>query len=285
MLVPVLTGLAALLVVLCAGSLVHEPVSRTRLELFARRQRLHITATNGNQVITYLATTRRWRASGLVHWHPRVHRRGRWRRMASPCTHWDYSPGGSRAPAQRRRRIAHLSLPRRRAAYVRPRRPAAYLPRPAWALLTVCAGLSVAIAITTAVLAALGRADPGAPAVFWLVAALVVAGMVRSTQLRVLRRPQPVAEPDILAADDAIRSRSLHVLTGGGVALVLYCCSGQLATINLAPNSYRAHTRSAGYVGLVVVLSPVIGFSVGIWPWGAQGVGDTSAPTAAAGST
>ena len=283
MLMPVLAGLAALLVVLCAGSLVHEPVSRTRLELFARRQRLHITATNGNQVIAYLATTRRWRAAGLV-------------TGILVSIAWTVANGGFAVHSltlfagwfagacAAEVRSTHLSLASRRAAFLRPRRPAAYLPRPAWALLTVCVALSVAIAIATAVLAALGDARPGVPAVFWLLAALVVAAMVRSAQLRALRRPQPLAEPDVIRADDAIRSRSLHVLAGGGAALVLYCCSGQLAALNLAPNS-AGHDAIGWIQGIGIVLIPVIGFSVGTWPWGAQGAGSASAHTAAAGST
>ena len=42
------------------------PVSRVRLERFARRQRLTITAENGNRVIAYLTAVRRWRAAGVI---------------------------------------------------------------------------------------------------------------------------------------------------------------------------------------------------------------------------
>ncbi|MDQ1715309.1 MAG: hypothetical protein QOC60_1254, partial [Frankiaceae bacterium] len=42
------------------------PVSRERVAKFARRQTLFITPDNGNMVIAYLATTRRWRAAGLA---------------------------------------------------------------------------------------------------------------------------------------------------------------------------------------------------------------------------
>ena len=41
------------------------PVERKRLVRFAERQQLAITVDNGNHVIRYLATTRRWRVSGL----------------------------------------------------------------------------------------------------------------------------------------------------------------------------------------------------------------------------
>src|SRR5688572_32767433 len=53
----------ALLVV---GTYAFGPVSRERLERFARRQFLVVTVDNGNQVIRYLATTRRWRTAGFT---------------------------------------------------------------------------------------------------------------------------------------------------------------------------------------------------------------------------
>src|SRR5262245_37142806 len=49
-----------------ASTFASGPVTRVRLERFAGRQRLEITPTNGDQVIAYLATTRRWRVAGLV---------------------------------------------------------------------------------------------------------------------------------------------------------------------------------------------------------------------------
>src|SRR5690349_7783409 len=42
------------------------PVSRERLERFARRQALVLTPGNSGLVTEYLATTRRWRATGLA---------------------------------------------------------------------------------------------------------------------------------------------------------------------------------------------------------------------------
>src|SRR5262249_514282 len=45
---------------------VYGPVARSRVRRFAQRQRLLITAANGNAVIVYLAVTRRWRAAGLA---------------------------------------------------------------------------------------------------------------------------------------------------------------------------------------------------------------------------
>ncbi len=43
-----------------------RPVSRHRVQRFASRHDIEVTADNGRQIIAYLATTRRWRAAGLV---------------------------------------------------------------------------------------------------------------------------------------------------------------------------------------------------------------------------
>ena len=55
-------GLLALAAYFFAGG----PVSRRRVETFAQRQQLTITPANKDQVIRYLATTRRWRVTGFL---------------------------------------------------------------------------------------------------------------------------------------------------------------------------------------------------------------------------
>jgi hypothetical protein len=61
----------------------------------------------------------------------------------------------------------------------------------------------------------------------------VAALGVRAVQNGILRRAQPLAEPDVIAADDAIRSRSLHVLAGGGGALVILCVTAQFGAAHV----------------------------------------------------
>jgi len=56
----------ALITVAAVANLVSGPMARGRVERFARRQRLTVTVDNGEQVIRYLATTRRWRGAGLA---------------------------------------------------------------------------------------------------------------------------------------------------------------------------------------------------------------------------
>jgi hypothetical protein len=58
--------------------------------------------------------------------------------------------------------------------------------------------------------------------------AVGVAAVVWVVARRVLTRAQPYLSPDELAADEAIRSRSLHVLCGSGVAITSICLAEQL---------------------------------------------------------
>jgi hypothetical protein len=152
----------------------------------------------------------------------------------------------------------------RRVAALQPRLPREYVSRFSWALVPVTAGLSVAVAIGTGIEAWRGRMSPDWTAGLWLGLALVVAVLVRLTQRHVLNRSQPLDEPDVLAADDAIRSRSLHVLCGGGAALILYCCSGQLAALRLGFGDpfYDAVMVAQG-LGLFLI--PALGWNVATW--------------------
>lgn len=58
-------------------------------------------------------------------------------------------------------------------------------------------------------------------AIGWGLAALTVSVTVEAVQRWILARPQPLAAEDLLAADDAVRSQSLHTLGGTGVAILL----------------------------------------------------------------
>jgi hypothetical protein len=62
-------------------------------------------------------------------------------------------------------------------------------------------------------------------------ALVLVAGVIELVQRMIVRRPQPVLSPDLVAADDAIRAASLHALAGSGVALALLGLSYQVAAI------------------------------------------------------
>jgi hypothetical protein len=128
---------------------------------------------------------------------------------------------------------AELSLVRprqagRRAASLVPRELTQYLPRrlllaqrgiAAWAVGCVLASL----------LLPYPPSRPGPPAVAVLAFAAwttaVAAGLER-LQRWVVSRPQPFTEPALVAADDAIRSQSLHSIAGAGLAFLLLGASG-----------------------------------------------------------
>ena len=204
-----------------------EPVSRARVERFARRAMVTVTADNGNHIVRYLATTRRWRvvglgggitASFLLHLPNEV-------RFDAGVIFAGWFLGALVAEM----RVAHLRPGARPAAVVRARRPSAYVGRGTWAAVPVAAVIALATAAATAAGAVTGRARPDWTATAWLLVALGIATAVRLIQRAVLHRAQPLAPSDVIEADDAIRSRSLHVLAAGGTALVLLCVSAQVA--------------------------------------------------------
>jgi hypothetical protein len=251
----------ALVVLLVVGGVLvavaGEPVSRTRVDRFARRERLVITPGNGNHVIRYLATTRRWRIAGLgagiaasvLHYLPNEVR------LDASIIFAGWFAGALMAEV----RVDHLRHGARRAALVRARRANDYVGRATWALGPVSAVVAVLAAGATLAGAATGRADPDGSAVAWLPIAIGIAVAVRLVQRRVLRRPQPLAPDDVIAADNAIRSRALHVLSAGGAALVLLCVSAQVAAAS--PVGVSAVDLSA-LRGAFAVLVGVVG-----WLW------------------
>jgi hypothetical protein len=245
------------------------PVNRARVERFARRQQLLITPDNGNQVIAYLATTRRWRVAGLLV------------ALAAGITWGAYqltqgSGEGSITVLQllagwfigaliAEARLAHRPRGERRAAALRPREPSAYLSRFARAALPAALAISLAVAAVTVLTHTSGRDVNVRPALLATAAAVVIMAAVWTVRRRVLDRPQPVLPPDQLAADDAIRSRSLHVLAGAGATLVLYAINYQLLALRDAFPAAEAEFLAVE--PLITLGAPVLGWIVATRPW------------------
>jgi hypothetical protein len=209
----------AIIAALITSVVVDGPVSRRRVERFADRHALTVTADNGPQIITYLAITRRWRSAGLIggamyHLLSELQHHRAGVSLTSMLAGWFV--GALLAEV----RVAGITTGRR-AASLTARTPKRYVSRISrWALF----GSVLAFVVLTAT--AVGGTDPRQLPVPLVVAAVMVAVIVlvvALTSRRVLRRPQPVAAADVLAADDAIRSRSLHAVTGSSVTLILYC--------------------------------------------------------------
>ncbi|HEY7223814.1 MAG TPA: hypothetical protein VH561_09525 [Micromonosporaceae bacterium] len=241
-------------------------ISRDRLERFARRQRLDITPDNGNQVIRYLAVTRRWRVWGFI---------------GGVIGSQLFAPPGTIVKVDfvtifagwfvgalvAEVRVSHLAYGSIRTASLQPRRAQRYVRGFAWALVPASAGVALAVAAATFVAGLAGWADPAWPwAAAWLAVALAVAGGVWTIQHAVLRRPQPLAAADVIEADDAIRSRSLHVLCGGGAALVLFLVFNQLGALHPTEPAADQIIAAVRLIGVFVVTALGWGVATSVWP-------------------
>lgn len=69
------------------------------------------------------------------------------------------------------------------------------------------------------------------------VASVVVAATAEWAMRKVLRRPQSPQPEEILTADDALRSASVHALGGGAIALTLLLVAYQISTLGGMPQS------------------------------------------------
>ncbi|WP_027344945.1 hypothetical protein [Hamadaea tsunoensis] len=195
--------------VLVAGYYAYGPISRSRVRSFARHARLAVTAGNGDQVIRYLAVTRRWRSAGfaagavasvLVSLPDRVS-------VNFLALFAGWFAGALCAELH----LAFTASSTRRAASLDARTPDRYVSWFVWGLLPAASVVLVAPWPT------------GRRPVLWTaigLAILLAVGLVRRS---VLRRAQDPGEPDRVRADDAVRARSLHVLSGGGFTLAGLC--------------------------------------------------------------
>ena len=230
------------------------PVPRHRLLAFAVRQELTITPDNGDLVIRYLATTRRWRTAGLM--------------TGVACAAlWALRDGEVRFDALSafagwfvgavvaEWRVATAGRPDRPSARLAPRLLRDHVgPVGRW---SPVAGLAVAAALGAWALAdAAAGGDADVPRVLGLLVLAVAALAVPAVVGRhVLERRQPAdLAPDVLAADDAVRRRSLHVLAGSALALVAWP-SATLVQQVPAPDT----------AAFVLVATVVVGSVVGGW--------------------
>lgn len=122
----------------------------------------------------------------------------------------------------------------RRAAALMPRELGDYLPRLLRVAPWVVGSASVLVAA-----AAIGFVEPlaggagdspssHAVAATFAAGAMVIAAGLGPVERWLLRRPQPFTDPDLVAADDAIRSQSVHSVAASGLATQLLCLAGAL---------------------------------------------------------
>ena len=258
-------GLSVAVLLLMTANAAVGAVPRRRVEEFARLHSLRVTAGNGNQIIAYRATTRRWRAVGFTV--------GVLATFAATGTYglefqWALA-GWFAGAAVAELRVSHLDRGPRTSASLASRRAADYLP---WAGRWAVPAAMVLCVLTAAFCFARRGSHPEGDIramMTWTVAGLGVGAVALAAQRHVLRRPQPLAEPDRMAADDAIRSRSLHVLAAAGMVLVGSCVGSQLVAADVL-----LHNRVTGiFDALFVVGFPILGRILAYWPSPPRGSG------------
>jgi hypothetical protein len=206
------------LAVIVLATIPFRDVTRSRVTSFAYRQSLPITVANGPIVIRYLATTRRWRGCGLLltvaggvleAWI----RQGNLR-IGTVALFVGWFVGAVIAEW----RVSVLSTETsRRTALLAPRRMSSYLAGYVrWPI-----GILFLILISSEVLALLLTSHRGA-LLGWFVVTVSAGGVTAAVARHVLTRAQPRAASYVLASDESIRSRSLHVLAGSMLAIVGY---------------------------------------------------------------
>jgi hypothetical protein len=135
--------------------------------------------------------------------------------------------------------IAELTIKRPKAdepsASLTPRELSDYVPTGFITALRTSALIALALVPLTRLLPArqnLVNLNDFAPEIVILPTILLIGVGVELLQRYIVARSQPAVESDLVNADDAIRSASVHALAGAGIALELLIVSGQF--INLA---------------------------------------------------
>lgn len=104
----------------------------------------------------------------------------------------------------------------------------------------------------------------------WTIASLALWVLVEATARRIVRKPQPLTSENLVAADDAIRSTSLHCLIGAGLAMMLGILARNLGDILNEPaygsNQLRAVFSSVMLISAIFV--PFVWLRLGVdQPW------------------
>jgi hypothetical protein len=145
-----------------------------------------------------------------------------------------------------------------RVAALSPRRLPDYLPaRLRWALRAI--GLSTTV-LAIAALSVEPRdthiTGPSSTTLLLAVTGVALAIAVEAAQRWILRRPQPFVAPDLVAADDAVRSSSIHALAGSGIASLLLLQIGP--AIALAGSDTQALRWVMPWVALTSFLGALV---------------------------
>lgn len=233
-------SIAALLVMAVALAGAYRPLSEQRVAEWSGSRGIELTAQNGPMVRSYLRTARILRAWGLVAgvlvpsflalgWSGHIDVLGV---DSSGGTNtgdvgWvfvGYLVGALYAEVALARPVAGG----RRSASLVPRRLDDFLGRRVlWAQRGLAAWAALAVLISAALPFDPPRLQPGSvSAAAFAVYVGGFAATLEALQRWIVRRPQPYGDPSVIAADDAIRSQSVHSMAGAGVSVLLLLSAG-----------------------------------------------------------
>jgi hypothetical protein len=97
-----------------------------------------------------------------------------------------------------------------------------------------------------------GTASPRVSAVVLGAVAVATSLGLERLERWLVQRPQPLTAPDLIAADDAIRSQSVHSVAGSGMAIVLLCLSGVLWALGRSDAQFLRWTAWAPAVACLM---------------------------------
>jgi len=242
-----------------------RPVDRGEVERFVQQSGLVLTVDNGPRVVDAIARTRFWRALGvLIAFVVFVVVTG----VSSALNQmfyvnllgvlgmlFGYFVGCVVGEFRTARRTVG---PGPRSASIVPREPADYIGD--WARRwPIMLGVAGPVAAGLAFTAGGGQVGGAAAGLGAAVVALTTAAVTRY----VLERPQGAEEADLRVADDAIRSRSLHALTGSAVGIQLWLLSITVGVmlIGLA----ERFASDAAEQGLTLFIALIFFLAIPLW--------------------
>ena len=138
--------------------------------------------------------------------------------------------------------VGELTIKRPRgdvpAASLQPRELSDYLPAPLlWGSRAAAAAALLLVAIFQVLNAQATHPSSGPHPVVIGTTILAVVLSGELLQRLIVARPQPAADRDVIRADDAIRSASVHALAGAGAALQLIICAVHVMSIGAISES------------------------------------------------
>ena len=117
-------------------------------------------------------------------------------------------------------------------ATLAPRELHQYLPETLTKTMRVCA-VTTALLLPVYLMLPARNERMGTPQLIgWVLAPLLIWFVIEMLQRYIVRRPQPMGDADLVDADDAIRSLSVHALAGAGIALELMMVGGAIFAIS-----------------------------------------------------